>query len=104
MTKEKDKMDKNSIVGEQVKLKKGQIEVIENVLSYTVILDSFFKKLMQESRDANLKVYKLWDDLNVIAKKQYPEHDSKIHTLVYNWPTKSLTIATLEDKKRGLLE
>lgn len=91
------------MVGETVKINKGQKDLLESVLSYTQALDKMFKKLMQESRDAHLRERNLWAKLGKIAKKQYPNYNPKEHLLIWNWETHSLTIGTHKQREAGLL-
>ena len=91
------------IIGKEVKINTGQIEMIENVLSYDRVLKKLFTQLIKESRDCYNRELLLWSELDKIAKEQFPEYSDK-NILSWDWIKKTLTIHSKEIRDKGLLE
>lgn len=92
------------MIGKTIEINEGQKEWIERILSYAPALDKMFKKLMDESRCYYIKESNMWQELGQIAKAQFPEYDSEIHIVTWNWRTRRLTIETKERQERGMLD
>jgi len=92
------------IIGKEVKISVGQIEMIENVLSYDRVLKKLFTQLIKESRDCYSRELLLWSELDKIAKEQFPEYDDEKNILSFDWIRKTLTIHSKEIRDKGLLE
>ena len=92
------------MIGEIVEINEGQKELIESVLAYLETFDRMFKRLMEESRDCQIRERALWHDLGKLAKEQYPDYDPLVHVLTWNWVTRHIVIGTYEQKRKGLLD
>lgn len=92
------------IVGKVVNLEEGEIIILEQVIAYKHVLDKAMDRILKEARDNYINDMSLWEKMQGIAKEQYTDYDPNIHILSYNWPTRALTIQTIEQKRKGLLD
>ena len=72
-------INKEVLINENIKIN------AEDILSCKQVLDRLFSRLIEENKEAGRRERKMREALISLAIKQYPEYDTKIHTLSYNW-------------------
>lgn len=78
---------------------------IEEVLSYTRILERAFDYVLKEQSTHARKERNLWNKYVAEAKKQYPNFDfssNGTHYVFYDWVTKKMCVS--ENKNKEFIE